>query len=138
MRRHGLVRWPPWGVLAGAALVVHCYGLYRPDSPPATPWLPYSDKFEHAIGFGLPLLLVLVTLAVRAQSRGRRLGSAAVVVTAAVFGAHAVISEVVQSVSYPSRTGDPLDVLADAVGLLLGVVAFQLFDRSALRSRAPA
>ena len=138
MRRFGLVRWPPWAVLAGAALVIHFYGLYRPDSPPTTPWLPYSDKVGHAVGFGVPLLLVLVTLAVRAQARGRRLGSAPVLAAAGMFGAHAVISEVVQSVSYRSRRGDPLDVLADAVGVLLGVVAFQLLARSALRSRAPA
>jgi len=138
MRRHGLVRWPPWAMLAGAALVVHFYGLYRPDSPPTTPWLPYSDKFKHAIGFGLPLLLVLLTLADRARSRGRRLGTAPVLAAAGVFGAHAVVSEVVQSVAYRGRTGDPLDVLADAVGVLLGAGAFQLLARSALRSRAPA
>ena len=138
MGRHGLVRWPPWAALAGVALLAHFYELYRPDSPPSAPWLPYSDKFGHVLGFALPLLLVLVTLAVRAQSRGRRLSGTSVVVAAGVFGAHAVISEVIQGVFYRGRAGDPLDVLADAVGVMLGVITFQLLARGAPLSRAPA
>lgn len=132
------MKWPPWAVLAGAALVVHFYGLYRPHAPPATEWLPYVDKFQHAVGFGLPLLLVLLTLAVRARSRGRQLTVAPVKVAAGLFLAHAIISEVIQSIAYRSRTGDPLDVLADAIGVTLGVLAFGLLTRGGLLSRVPA
>ena len=138
MRRHGLVAWPPWAVLAGAALVVHFYGLYRPDSPPSIRWLPYSDKVEHAVGFGLPLLLVLLTLDQRARSRGRLLTAVPVLVTAGSFGAHAVVSELVQDIAYGNRTGDPRDVLADVIGVLLGLAAFGLLTRGGLLSRAPA
>ena len=137
MRPHGLVRWPPWAVLAGAALVVHFYGLYRPDSPPSRGWFLFPEKVKHAIGFGVPLLLVLLTLAVRARSRGRQLAATPVLVAVGLFGAHAVVSEVIQSVSYRSRTGDPLDVLADVVGVALGVATFGLVTRGALLSRAP-
>ena len=138
MRPRGLVRWPPWAVLAAAALVVHFYGLYRPDAPPPSPWLPLSDKLKHAVGFALPLLLILLTLAVRARSRTRRLAAAPVWVAAGLFLVHAVVSEVIQGVAYPSRTGDPLDVLADAVGVMLGVGSLQLLSRDMLLSRAPA
>ena len=67
-----------------------------------------------------------------------RLAAAPVWVAAGLFLAHAVVSEVIQGVAYPSRTGDPLDVLADAIGVMVGVGAFQLLTRGALLSRAPA
>ena len=138
MPRHGLVHWPPWAVLAGAALVVHFYGLYRPDSPATTSWLSVPDKVKHAVGFGVPVLLILLTLAVRARSRARRLAATPVLVAAGSFGAHAVVSEVIQGIYYPGRTGDPLDVLADVVGVLLGVIAYGLLTRAALFGRASA
>ena len=138
MQGRGLVRWPPWAVLAGAALVVHFYGLYRPDPPPPSPWLPFSDKVKHAAGFALPLLLVLLTLAVRARYRRQRLTAAPVLVVTGLFLTHAVVSEVIQGVAYRSRTGDPLDVLADAIGVLLGVCGFHLLTRGPVLSRAPA
>ena len=35
---------------------------------------------------------------------------------------HAVLSEVVQAVFLPHRSGDPLDAVADLTGVALGVV----------------
>jgi hypothetical protein len=44
----------------------------------------------------------------------------------AIFAAHAVVSEVIQHVWYRYRTGDPLDVLADWVGIAVGFLLFRL------------
>ncbi len=35
-------------------------------------------------------------------------------------GAYAVVSEIVQGVALPNRSGDPVDVLADLAGVTLG------------------
>ncbi len=125
-----------WRFLAAVAVVavaVQIWGLYRVGGPPSPPWFPHADKVEHAVGFGAPLLLILLTLAARRRQLGTsrlqpRLVSAVVV---AAFFVQAVVSEVVQHLFYATRTGDPYDVLADSVGIGLGVLAF-----SALRSTA--
>ena len=39
-----------------------------------------------------------------------------------VFAAHAVVSELIQHLWYRYRTGDPLDVIADWIGVAAGVV----------------
>jgi len=65
--------------------------------------------------------LLLLACGLRARSRGERLSPRTLVLVAAVFLAHAPVSELVQHVGYPGRTGDPADVLADAAGVLVGV-----------------
>jgi hypothetical protein len=125
--------WPPMAVLAGLGLVVHLWGLYRVTGPPSPPWFPHADKVEHLAGFGLPLLLVLLTLWLRARSRGRLLPRRVVGVVVAAFALHGVISELVQHFFYETRTGDPFDTLADWTGVLLGLLAFRLITRTARR-----
>ena len=70
--------------------------LYRPAGPSALPWLPNADKLGHAIIFGLPLLLILITVASRRRALGRRATGRFVWITTAVFAAHAVLSELIQ------------------------------------------
>ena len=41
-------------------------------------------------------------------------------VIAGVFAAHAVVSELIQHRFYVHRAGDPLDVLADWIGIVAG------------------
>ena len=53
----------------------------------------------------------------------------------AVFAAHAVLSEVVQAVFLPHRSGDVLDAVADLTGVALGVLVGTLVLRR-LQSRA--
>ena len=120
--------WPWMAVLAGLGLVVHLWGLYRVAGPPSPPWFPHADKVEHLVGFGAPLLLVLLTLRLHARARGRSLTRRAVGVVVAAFALHGVLSEVVQHLFYDSRTGDPTDTLADWAGVLLGLLAFRLLD----------
>ncbi|MFT3832155.1 MAG: hypothetical protein QM711_02380 [Micropruina sp.] len=92
-----------WTALV-VALLAHFYGLYAPGEPGAVEWFPNSDKVLHFLGFAIP-----TSLAVLIARRWWPL---------ALFAAHAVISEIVQSVWLPGRDGDPLDALADLTGVL--------------------
>ncbi len=121
-----------WQIVAGlAALAVaaQCYGLYRPTGPPAPSWFPQFDKVEHAAGFALPVALILGALALRARLRGRTLDRRLPVAVALIFLAHAVLSEVIQHTFYRTRTVDPVDVLADSLGVALGVGTYGLLSR---------
>lgn len=91
------------------ALIVQLVVLYAPTAGSAGPF-PHSDKVLHSVVFLAPTVLaVLVT---------RRPWLVAV-----VFAAHAVVSEVVQGTVLPLRAGDPVDAVADLVGVVLGVTA---------------
>ena len=95
-------------VLLGLAVVVQLVVLYAPQGAgPAA--FPQADKVVHLVVF-----LVPVALAVLAGFRRS--------VVAAVFAAQAVLSEVVQALLLPQRSGDPLDVAADLTGVALGVL----------------
>jgi hypothetical protein len=115
----------------GAVIAVglQLWGLYRVSSPPTFIWFANADKVEHAGGFALAVGMILLTVWLRSQSMGRALPRTALVVVAAIFAAHAVVSELIQHTFYRTRTGDPRDVLADGVGVAVGVGAFQLARR---------
>jgi VanZ family protein len=89
----------------GVALLVHLMVLYAPRAP-ATPGPVWIDKVVHITIFAL----VGVT-AVLAGLPARPVW--------ALLLAHAVVSELVQWAFLPGRSGDPLDSLADAGGVLL-------------------
>jgi VanZ family protein len=96
---------------AGLALVVlvQLVVLYDPTAPSVggLESVPGLDKLVHA---GVFALVVLV---------GRRagLGRLPLLLLTVV---HAPVSEGVQALLLPSRTGDPWDVVADLAGCLLG------------------
>jgi VanZ family protein len=118
---------PGWPVLAAAALLavlIHLWGLYRVTGPVTPRWFPQADKLEHLVGFALPLFLVLVAVATGLRRTGRGLHRRGIALVTAAFLAHAVVSELVQHFFYTTRTGDPLDVLADSVGVGVGLAAF--------------
>jgi VanZ family protein len=119
-----------WHVAAlGAvfAVLLQLWGLYRVAGPPQPPWFPFADKVEHAVGFALPVLLILLAIASRGavswQWPNMRTG---VLLVVAIFAAHGVVSELVQHQWYRYRTGDPLDVLADWVGIAVGLLLIRL------------
>jgi VanZ family protein len=121
----GVRGWPPAALVAAVAAVaavgLQLWGVYRVTGPPDPPWFPHADKLEHAVGFGLPVVLIMVTAVLRGiRGAGlRRVG----LVTGLVFVGHGVVSEIIQHAFYTTRTGDPFDALADAVGVLLGLLA---------------
>jgi len=128
-----------WGLpqllasLAAIAVGLHLYGLYRPSGPSAVAWFPYADKVQHLIGFGVPVALIILALQYPSRRRPDPRRSWAVPVVLAVFLAHGVLSEIAQHYFYTSRTGDPVDVLADWLGVLLGwsVAGLVIRDRRA-------
>jgi len=105
--RAGRPGWTGRRPAFAAALVLHLVVLYLPRAP-STGGIPLLDKAVHLVIFAL----VGVT-AVRAG-----LPRPAVL---AVLLAHAVVSEVIQATLLPDRSGDPLDSLADGVGVLVAL-----------------
>ena len=108
-------------VLLVLAVVVQLVVLYSPEGGGPPPF-PQADKVVHLLVFLLP-----VALAVVAGFRRR--------LVVAVFAAQAVLSEVVQAVFLPHRSGDVLDAVADLTGVALGVLVGTLVLRR-LQSRA--
>jgi VanZ family protein len=115
-------------VAAGAVLAVllQLWALYRVAGPPQPAWFPFADKLQHALGFALPVLLILLTVALRGPLGWQWASVRMTTLVVAVFAAHAVVSELIQHVWYRYRTGDPLDVLADWAGIAVGVLLLRL------------
>jgi hypothetical protein len=137
------ISWRGWHLAAGGAVVavsLQLWGLYRVAGPPRPPWFPFADKLEHAVGFALPVMLILLAAALRRPPGWPWPSPAAQAAVVGVFAAHAVVSELIQHVWYRHRTGDPLDVLADWVGIAAGVLLLRVIllrgSRSAYRGLA--
>ena len=105
------VLWP----LLGIAVLVQLVVLYSPSGPGAQPF-PHSDKVVHLLVFLVPVTVALLA------------GAARWLVVVA-FGAHAVVSEVVQAQLLPTRSGDLADAVVDLVGVALGVVLWRALVR---------
>ena len=101
-------RWAAFAVAIAVNLVV----LFAPSPDVPGDGVPGLDKVVHVAVFAA------VTLT------GLRAGLRAPWFVPVVL-AHAVLSEVVQAVVLPQRSGDPWDVLADVVGVALGYAAFR-------------
>jgi hypothetical protein len=100
-----------WYLALGAALAVQLVVLYVPRVPVVgAVGLPGADKVVHATVFGA------VTLA------GLRAGLSPALVLG-LGAAHAPLSELLQHLVLPGRSGDPFDVVADLVGVALGALA---------------
>ncbi len=102
-------------VAAVVAVVVQCLVLYAPQVPGEQPFAN-ADKLVHVTVFLVPTLL----------------GLAAGLPWRAVVGAlaaHAVLSEVVQGLLLPHRSGDPTDAVADLLGVTLAVIGWRWAGR---------
>ena len=111
----GRVRRPALIAALAAAVLVQLVVLYAPSAP-SVPAFPNVDKVVHVSVFLVPVLVALL-----AGMRPR--------VVVPVFAAHALLSEVMQHTLLPGRSGDPLDVVADLVGVALGVLAWRVVTR---------
>ncbi len=105
--------------LAVAAVLVQCVVLYAPDAPGVAPF-PGADKVVHVTVFLVPALLGVLA------------GLRAPWVLGLLAG-HAVLSELVQWRLLPHRSGDPLDAVADLVGVGLGWLVASWVRRRAAR-----
>jgi hypothetical protein len=111
------------------AVAAQLWGLYRPVGVPSAPLFPHADKVEHLVGFGIPLLLVLVTLGRWSTVPGLRLARRPFLLAVGGFMVHGAISEIVQGTFYTTRSADPLDLVADWTGIMLAVLAYRLLTR---------
>jgi hypothetical protein len=112
--------------LLAVTVVVQLVVLYAPEGA-GEPSFPQSDKVVHAVIFAVPVAIALLA----GLPRG---------MVVAVFAANAVLSEVVQAVLLPHRSGDPMDAVADLAGVGLGVLAAHVALRwaTARGGRAPS
>jgi VanZ family protein len=133
-----------WHFVAGGAAIavlLQLWGLYRVTGPSEPPGFPHADKVAHITGFALPVMLILLAAALH-HPLGRRWPSPRIgALVIGVFAAHAVASELIQHAWYRYRTGDPLDVIADWIGIAVGVMLARLIvareSQSAYRRLAP-
>ncbi|GAA3695962.1 hypothetical protein GCM10022204_09840 [Microlunatus aurantiacus] len=114
---------------SASAVAAQQIGLYGAAGPVRPSWFPSADKVQHALGFALPMFLVLTTSQLYAARAGRSVRPLAVAALAVVFAVNAVVSEIVQAQPGSGRTGDPLDAVADLLGLALGWLLFRLLLR---------
>jgi hypothetical protein len=110
--------WPAVAVATCLAVALQLWGLYSPQPPTDAG----SDKVLHGVGFGLPVVLVVLADTLRRRSRGLRPRARVLVVAIWVSAAHAVLSELIQGAFYAHRSGDPLDLLADWSGIAIAAM----------------
>jgi hypothetical protein len=104
-----------WRWALGVALAVQLIALYAPRAP-AGPHINGFDKVIHLFIFAAPALAALI-VGIRARWA---LG---------ILAVHAPISELIQHFALPHRSGDVFDALADLCGVLLGGLAYLVWNR---------
>lgn len=92
-----------------------------PDLPELD--VPMSDKWAHFLVFAVLFFLWAQALSVK---NNRPLSSVKLFFALVFYG---IIIEVIQDLWYVSRTGDLMDVMANTVGILLGLILFHLRRR---------
>ena len=98
-------------------LVLQLTVLYLPTAPGGPDLFPHADKLVHLLVFAAPVLVA---------GLGRWTWWPVVAVACLV---HAPVSEIVQHLLLPSRSGDPRDVVADVVGVALASIGVSLWIR---------
>lgn len=113
----------PWRLSVLALALVLNVGFYLPDvpSPPGTMEVPGLDKVVHVGVFALTAWAAGRLLAPR-----RRFPMGWVVL---VLIGHAILIELLQGALLPDRTADGADVLADLLGVGLGLAAWTIERR---------
>ena len=91
----------------GAVVIISLFVLFLPNDDVPSGFPPGTDKVVHGLLFG-----ALAFTGLKSGVRPVRL--------LPVLAAYAVVSELVQSVPALGRSSDPVDVVADCVGVALG------------------
>jgi len=102
-------------------------------SPPVIPQALLGwDKFQHAVAYGL--LTILALRAVSGDSPPKRLRPLRIAVAVILFGG---LMEVAQGLLTSMRSADPLDLLADAVGVLAAYLFFKFLNSRSRPDHCP-
>jgi VanZ family protein len=96
-----------WSRSAIVAVVVQLAVLYVPRTPQVGTGALPVDKLAHALVFAVPVVALVAAGLPRAW-------------VVAAMAIHAPLSEVLQDVLLAGRSGDPTDVVADLVGVVIG------------------
>jgi hypothetical protein len=104
-----------WRLALGVALAVQLYAVYAPSGP-GGPEVDGLDKVIHVLIFAAPAAAALM-VGIRARWA---LG---------LLALHAPVSELIQHLVLPHRSGDVLDVMADLGGVALGRWAYLVWAR---------
>lgn len=108
-----------WRIGLAGALLAQLFVLYSPGSAVPTVSVPGLDKALHLTIFLIPALVI-----------GRLTRSSWPLW---LLAAHGVASELIQHWFIANRTGDWRDVLANLIGVGLGVLAARLVTRHRFR-----
>lgn len=103
------------GLAAIALVVVQLLVLYWPVVTVVGP-VSWTDKVVHCLVFAVPTLVVGLAL--------RR-----VTPVVLAFAVHAPVSEILQHVALPGRSGDPWDAVLDLVGVAVAAVVLVVWSR---------
>ncbi|SEE99795.1 hypothetical protein SAMN04488554_4240 [Ruania alba] len=101
-------------------MLLQLAALYVPQTPDGAPSPPGSDKALHVLIFALVMLT-------------GRLARYPSIPLAIGLAAHAGISELIQHLLLPARSGDLLDVVADLAGIAVGWYVASMITRHRLR-----
>mgnify|MGYP006189601847 CR=1 FL=1 len=107
----------------GLLLAVQLVVLYVPSAPGPPAPIPHADKLVHALVFAAPVLVA---------GLARRWWWVLVAVACLL---HAPVSEAVQQVYLPGRSGDPWDLVADLGGVAGASIGVSLWFRRPRRRR---
>ncbi len=110
-------------VALAAALLVQLVVLYWPSVGVAGP-VSWTDKVVHVLVFAVPAMLVRRLLPHQ-------------IWPVLMLAAHAPVSELVQHLLLPGRSGDGGDAVTDLAGIALGVAAARWWGSRSRRSEAP-
>ncbi|MBV5347435.1 VanZ family protein [bacterium] len=119
-----LLDTPNWRVMCSAALLVLLAALFAGGAQPVAvglikePW----DKLAHATVFAVLAALLAMALHDRSASPNRSLGATHAQVAAVVLAALAAVTDELQQATLPGRVAGYDDLLADGLGIALGLL----------------
>ncbi len=116
------------GILCGIIILV-LTGLPGSVFPKVKPVVGI-DKVVHVIMYAGFAFLCLWGYRKQFVSNGKAYRTRALLTTASISVAYGGITELMQEYLVPTRTGDWIDFLADAVGTLVGLLVFCLFFKN--------
>lgn len=109
-----------WGAIIAHISATVAMLWPSPDLPDID--VPMADKWAHFLVFGVLYFLWAFALSKSAIIQWTwRL--------ALVLLFYGIIIEVIQQYWYVSRTGDLMDVVANSIGILLGLIAFKIKEK---------